>query len=234
MNGEIGPTGPLNGHDARLDPPSLVQMAASEIRNMILSGQLGPGERLLEERLTEYLGISRPPLREALRLLEHERLIVTQPRRGSTVATLTDQDVYEILTLRKALERMAVELGVPVRYPERLEACWDALAEMEKSAAAQDRASLVQNGYRFHAAIVALARHSRLEEIYASVHQQLLLCMARNLHARERHYEDLAHHVNRHRHLLELIASGDQEAVLSELAVHGEQSFVGGETSPSA
>ena len=88
---------------ARIDAPSLVLLAAEAIRKMILSGALAPGDRLIEERLTEELGISRPPLREALRLLQHEGLIETRPRRGSTVTILTDQDVYEILTLRSAL-----------------------------------------------------------------------------------------------------------------------------------
>ncbi|WP_049577232.1 GntR family transcriptional regulator [Streptomyces sp. SBT349] len=209
----------------QLNPPSLVQLAAGAIRRMILSGELGPGERLIELALTDRLGISRPPLREAMRLLEQEGLILVQPRRGATVATLTDQDVYEILTLRSALERTAVELGVPVRIPERLDACRAALGRMEEAARAEDRAALVESGYAFHASIVAVAGHRRIDEIYASLHRQLLLCMARNLHVRERYYEDLDVHVARHRHLLELIEAGDPRAVLEELAVHGERSF---------
>ena len=213
---------PGNG---QLDPPSLVQLAAGAIRKMILSGELGPGERLIELSLTERLGISRPPLREAMRLLQQEGLILVQPRRGATVTTLTDRDVYEILTLRSALERTAVELGVPVRQPERLAACRAALGRMERAAAKEDRAALVEGGYAFHASLVALAGHRRIDEIYASLHRQLLLCMARNLYVRERYYEDLDVHVARHRHLLDLVEAGDPEAVLAELSVHGERSF---------
>ena len=69
----------------RIDAPSLVHLAADAIRKMVLSGELAPGERLIEERLTEELGISRPPLREALRLLQQDGLIETRPRRGSVV-----------------------------------------------------------------------------------------------------------------------------------------------------
>ncbi|WP_460654923.1 GntR family transcriptional regulator [Kribbella endophytica] len=209
----------------QLQSPSLVQLAANAIRRMILAGELAEGERLIEERLTEQLGISRPPLREALRVLEQEGLIVTRPRRGSMVATLTDQDVFEILTLRSALERLAVELGVPVQVPARLEVAQEALLEMERCATAEDRGSLVQAGYKFHSSLVALAGHRRLEEAYASVQQQLLLCMARNLYAREHFYEDLHEHVARHRKLLDLVEAGDPAAVLAELAVHGERSF---------
>jgi DNA-binding GntR family transcriptional regulator len=211
--------------EVRIDPPSLVTLAADSIRKMILSGRFEPGERLVEERLTEHLGISRPPLREALRLLQNEGLVETRPRYGSTVATLTDQDVFEILTLRSGLERLAVELGVPVREPARLTACHEALRRMEQNARDADRGSLVENGYAFHSSIVALAGHRRLSDMYRSVQQQLLLCMARNLGTRERYHESLVEHVARHRHLLELIEAGDPQAVLAELAVHGERSF---------
>jgi DNA-binding GntR family transcriptional regulator len=96
---------------------------------------------------------------------------------------------------------------------------------MEAAALTEDRGSLVESGYAFHASIVGLAGHRRLSEMYRSVQQQLLLCMSRNLGTRERHYETLVEHVGRHRHLLELIEAGDPQAVLAELAVHGERSF---------
>jgi len=217
-----GTTTPLN---TLVHPPSLVTLAADAIRKKILSGEYAPGDRLLEERLTEELAISRPPLREALRNLENEGLIVTRPRRGAFVATLTDKDVYEILTLRSVLERMAFELGIPVRDQALLEPARAALLNMEQAARATDRGALVQAGYAFHYALVGIADHDRLNSTYASVQQQLLLCMARNLIARETYFEDLEAHVARHRYLLELVASGDREAALQELAVHGERSF---------
>jgi DNA-binding GntR family transcriptional regulator len=216
---------PLAGPLLGLQAPSLVILAANEIRKKILSGQYAPGERLIEERLTEELAISRPPLREALRLLENEGMILTRPRRGTFVSTLTDQDVYEILTLRSALERTAFELGIPVRDPALLAPARAALEEMERCAADADRGSLVQAGYVFHAALIAIAHHGRLSGIYASVQRQLLLCMSRNLIARERYYEDLQEHVARHRLLLEVVEAGDAEAALAELAAHGERSF---------
>lgn len=211
--------------DARLRSPSLVELAVDALRKRILSGELAPGERLTEERLTQEMAISRPPLREALRLLENEGLVDTRPRRGSFVATLTEQDVYEILTLRSAMERTSFELGVPVRDPALLEPARRALEEMERCAELEDRGALVQAGYAFHAGLIEIAEHRRLAEIYASVQRQVLLCMSRNLIVRERFYEDLHEHVARHRLLLERVESGDREAALAELAVHGERSF---------
>ncbi|HYP44987.1 MAG TPA: GntR family transcriptional regulator [Propionibacteriaceae bacterium] len=211
--------------DHRLRAPSLVKLAADSIRKMILAGDFAPGQRLLEERLTAQLAISRPPLREALRILENEGLITTLPRRGSTVTTLTDRDVFEILTLRSALERMAFELGIPVTRSELLDPSRAALLEMERCAAEGDRGALVLAGYAFHSALIEIADHRRLVTTYASVQQQLLLCMARNLIVREQFYEDLEQHAARHRVLLEAVESGDRDRALAELSVHGERSF---------
>lgn len=219
------PAAGAGGASLQLHSPSLVTLAVGAIRKRILAGELAPGERLAEERLTEELAISRPPLREALRLLENEGLVVSRPRHGSFVATMTDKDVYEILTLRSALERMAFELGVPVRDPSLLVPVEEALEEMERCAHEQDRGALVLAGYAFHSTLIGIAEHQRLLATYASVQQQLLLCMSRNLITRERFYEDLDQHVERHRHLLDVVRAGDTAAALAELARHGEQSF---------
>lgn len=213
---------PQNG---RIEAPSLVAMAADAVRNKILAGELAPGDRLIEERLTEELDISRPPLREALRLLETEGIIERLPRRGAIVKTLTDQDVREILAIRAALERLAFETGIPLRDDSRLDEARVALEEMERCAREEDRGNLVRAGYAFHSALIKIAGNGRLEDIYASVQQQILLCMSRNLITRERFYEGLDEHVARHRHLLELVESGDPHAALTELAAHGANSF---------
>jgi DNA-binding GntR family transcriptional regulator len=205
--------------------PSLMQVAADEMRRMILSGRLLPGERLREEQLTDLLGISRPPLREALLLLQQEGLVVRTPRRGAAVISLAAADVQEILVLRSALERVAIENGVPVVDPERLEHCRLELEGMRRCAENENRAELVEQGYAFHAAIVGLAGMSRVSAIYASLHSQLVICMAMNLYARERHYESLTEHVERHQMLLDVIEAGDPAAVLVALAEHGERSF---------
>ena len=96
-------------------PPSLSALAAEALREMVLSGDLQPGDRVIENRLTEELGISRPPLREAMRVLEQEGLIVQTPRKGAVVAPVTPHDIYEIVSLREEIEQIAVRLGVPVR-----------------------------------------------------------------------------------------------------------------------
>jgi DNA-binding GntR family transcriptional regulator len=208
-----------------LDPPSLVQLAAEAIRDMILAGEVRPGERLVEERLTQRLGISRPPLREAMRLLQREGLITVVPRRGATVTPLTPEDVWEVWTMRAALDRMAVELGVPIRDPRRLEPVRDAVAAMERAAERDDLAAVVAAGWQFHLAVASLPGHRRLLDSYRSLTMLMRLYMAMNARARQAH-ETIEEHVERHRRLLGLLEAGDREAALAELPVHGDRTFM--------
>lgn len=205
--------------------PSLVELAAGAIRRMILAGELRPGERLREEQMTAILGISRPPLREAIQMLHQEGLVERAPRRGATVVSLSPDDVQELLLLRRTLEHLAVEHGIPVRDPGRLARCRRALDAMRAAAAAGSRAELVEHGFEFHTAVIGLAGLRRVEEIYLSLDRQLLACMAMNLYIREHYYEDLIKHVERHEMLLNVIETGDRAAVLRALADHGERSF---------
>jgi DNA-binding GntR family transcriptional regulator len=88
-----------------LGATSLVELATRRLRGEILSGRLLPGERLVEEQLTRRFGISRAPLREALRLLGQQGLVEHLPRRGVRVAELSARDIDELFGLRDALER---------------------------------------------------------------------------------------------------------------------------------
>ena len=102
------PEGPLTSS-------SLVELATVRLRHEILSGSLEPGERLIEEQLTQRFGISRAPLREALRLLGQQGLVEHLPRRGVRVAELSAGDVDELFGLRDVLERHAVRSALPLR-----------------------------------------------------------------------------------------------------------------------
>ncbi|MFC7340350.1 GntR family transcriptional regulator [Saccharopolyspora griseoalba] len=208
-------------------PPSLVELAADALRRMIVGGELLCGQRIVENRLTGQLGISRPPLREALRVLEREGLVRQLPRRGAIVTPLTLHDIYEICTLRAEFERLAVRLGVPVADPARLRRCQAALAQMTAAAEAGDRPEYLQRSFEFHVSVVGLSGHRRLEESYRSLQLQMMLVMALNRRVREEH-ESLTGDVARHARLLEIVETGDPEAVLAELAAHGDRSFLEG------
>jgi DNA-binding GntR family transcriptional regulator len=194
------------------------------MRKLIISGDLRPGERLIEERLTERFGVSRPPLREALRILEQDGLVQRLPRRGAIVTPLSADDVREIYSLRWALERLALELSVPVDDLDQLQPLRDAIASMR---AAPDREALLEANWRFHFALVSLPGHRRLLATYRSLLSQLQLCMAMNLRFREQVIADPADSALRHERLLKLIEVGDVPAVLREIETHGDRSFLG-------
>ena len=206
-------------------PPSMTQLAAVALRSMILAGELSPGDRVVENQLTETLGVSKPPLREAMRVLEQEGLIVRTPRRGAVVAPLTLHDVYEIFTLRHSLERLAIDLGVPSRSPARVARCRDAYAALARAAEDGDAAAVTERGFEFHLAVVGLAGHRRIEDAYRALALQLQLCMGMNRQAR-RSRETLLGDALRHRGILELIESGDTDGLRHELVHHGDKTFL--------
>ncbi|TVY98978.1 GntR family transcriptional regulator [Trebonia kvetii] len=205
-----------------LQQPSLVELAADSLRRRILGGDLKPGERLKEEQLTEELGISRPPLREAMRLLEQEGLITKLPRYGAQVVSLTAHDIWELLTLRQSLEVLALTLAMPVSE-EGLAEPRQLLADMETCAKDNSRAGMVDAGFQFHLSLVGLAGHSRISAVYRSLQAQLQLCMAVNTEAS---HEPLPDNVARHRQLLDAIATGDLALALAALNDHGHGAYL--------
>ena len=206
-------------------PPSMAQLASDALRTMILGGELRPGERLVEARLTEELGVSRPPIREALQNLQHEGLVVQHPRRGVVVRELTRHDVYELVTLRDALEELALRLALPLRDLAQLAEVRAALTALEEAGAADaGGAPLVELGYRFHLAVVALARHERIVDSYRSLQLQLQLCMSMNVAARTD--ESPAGNAARHRVLVDVLERGDVDEALAAFSAHGHRSFL--------
>jgi DNA-binding GntR family transcriptional regulator len=209
-------------------PPSLVDFAADALRRMVIDGDLLPGDRVVENQLTKQLGISRPPLREALRVLEREGLLLQQPRKGTIVTPLTLHDVYEIFTLRHEYELLALRLAMPLTESAapRLDRVRQAVAAMEVSARVGDEGSYGPVSFEFHLSLVGLAGHRRLEDAYRSLQLQMQLCMAMNRRARVD--EDLLQDVERHRRLVDLIEAGDPAAVIAELERHGDRTFLDG------
>lgn len=207
-------------------PPSLVESIADELRRRTIAGVYRAGQRLTEEALTRELGVSRPPLREAMRMLQQEGLLTAEPRRGVMVTPLTAADVREIYSLRHALENLAIELAVPVQDESQLKPMLMAVADMRRCVRRGDRAALTLANHRFHQSLVRLAGHSRLQRAYDSLMAQLQMCMSMNLRFRESLSGTLGDVVSRHAHLVELIRDGDPQAVQRALEVHGDRSFL--------
>ncbi len=212
--------------DGELESVSLVDLAVTRLTREILSGRSDPGERLVEEQLTRRLGISRAPLREALRLLAQRGLGGRGPRRGVRVATLSDRDVRERYELRDVLERFAVRTAVPVRRESDLAGLGAALDQMREATRAGDRLAVAESHRAFHVALVALAGNRQLSVVYDSILVKLQLYMAINLRREAEEAEPLDG-VHRHERLFEAVAGGDPEAVLAVLSGHGARSYLG-------
>src|SRR5688500_18511519 len=99
-------------------PATLADVAGSRLRAAILSGALGPGDKLVEEQLCADFGIGRAPLREALRLLTQQGLVERLPRRGSRVADWSPDEILQLFALRHVLERHAIETALPLADPQ--------------------------------------------------------------------------------------------------------------------
>lgn len=209
-----------------LTPPSLVEVVATELRHRVLGGQYRPGQRLSEAALAQELGVSRPPLREAMRLLQQEGLLMSEPRRGMFVPPLMPEDVREIYSLRSALENLAIDLAMPIEDKARLQPLRDAVERMKRSVHEGDLAALTVENFEFHRALTALAGHKRLQSVYESLVGQLQMCMAMNLRFRESTIGRQEDVIERHEALIDLIEAGDPAAVKHALAHHGDQSFL--------
>jgi len=207
-------------------PPSLVESIADELRRRMIAGVYRSGERLTEEALTRELGVSRPPLREAMRLLQQEGLLTAEPRRGVVVTPLTADDVREIYSLRHALEDLAIELAVPITDESKLEPMLAALTDMRRSVRRRDRTALTLDNFRFHQSLVRMAGHARLQRAYDSLMAQLQMCMSLNLRFRESLSGNLGDVVARHARLVDLIRAGDARDVQRALAEHGDRTFL--------
>ncbi len=203
---------------------SLVELAVERLRHEILSGALPPGTRVVEESVRTRFGISRAPLREALRRLAEQGLVEHLPRRGVRVATLSPQDVAGLFEVRDVLERHAVTCALPVE-PAALDAVRRELEAMRRAAADDDAFGAAEAHRRYHAEVVRLAGKPQLSAVYEPILVRLQLHMATNLR-RERDARAPTDGVARHEVLLAALEKGDADAVVDVLATHGAQTFL--------
>ena len=120
------------------------------LRQAIPRGELKPGERLMEIKLANKLGVSRTPIREAIRKLELEGLVLMIPRRGAEVAEITEKSLNDVLEVRKALEELAVQLACERMDEEGLEALKKAAKEFEESLGSEDVTRIAEADVAYH------------------------------------------------------------------------------------
>ena len=135
---------------------------ARELRREILEGELAPGFKLRQEELARRFGISRTPVRDALRRLEAEGLVTIRSSRHATVPTLDLDEFIEVYQIRETLESLAARLAAPRMTEEILERIEQILGAMEEASRRGDVGSWVRLDYRFHHALLEPGRNKRL------------------------------------------------------------------------
>lgn len=145
----------------RLSSPTLAERSAELIRERILAGDFASGDRLVEAKIAEQLGISRGPLREALKQLASEGLVREEPRRGTFVATPTADDVRDVYDLRAAIEGRAARLVIGNGDPASLETLRRAVDGFGAAAEAGDLQKLVRADYEFHETLCRVSGKSQ-------------------------------------------------------------------------
>jgi DNA-binding GntR family transcriptional regulator len=146
------------------------------LRDAIWNGRLRPGQRLNEQWLSTEMGVSRPPLREAIRVLEQEGLVVSIPRRGAFVRRLAGQDIYEIYVVRCALEGMAAELLVASGAAEDI-AELEGMIDRVEARPGTDLRAKIDEDLQFHRRLVQLSGNGRLASMWEKQAGQLRLAL---------------------------------------------------------
>ncbi len=143
------------------------------LRDAILRGELPPGERLMEIPLSKKLGVSRTPVREAIRMLENEGLAVTFPRRGAKVAKLSEKDLDDVLEIREVLDILAISLSCDNMTEEDIRNLENAAIEFEKATKGKDVRLIVTKDEEFHKIIYDCSNNSRLVTILSNLKEQM-------------------------------------------------------------
>ncbi len=210
----------------------LGQVVIETLRRSIQRGSYRPGERLVEDRLARELGVSRIPVREALRVLASEGLVQIAPRRGASVAALSRQSVHEMIEVRATLEGLNARLAARHRAPEVVAALREVLERGNTAAARSDADALVELNDRFHDLLANAGRNEVLGELMRTLRSRttpLFASMSRR-RARDTWSEHAA--------IVKAVIAGDEDRAAELAADHvaraGDRVVAGDSIEPTA
>lgn len=196
---------------------NIAEKVTNELRSAIQSGELSPGERLVERKLADRLGVSHIPVREALTRLAEERLITREPRRGARVSQLSAQDLEEISSLRIVLEQF-MAIRVQERWNEASATRLGSIIQTMSEAAPGDITEVLRQDRLFHETLADLAEHRFLDELSGQLRGRI----AGFLHAANAALDpaEQKEHVRSHQQIVDAIASGDPDHARAVIAEH--------------
>ncbi len=203
----------------RIVKSTLDSQFAAVLRADILSGQMRPGERLTEIILAEESGLSRGTIRAALRLLVAEGLVTQVPYSGWEVARITANDIWELFTLRSALEGLGAYLAASSLTPEKAKRLKAAQTDLKRSCDGRQQSEIAHADFKLHETIIDLAAHGRLRTQYAVIGRQLELVIAMS----DALILDPAEVNEQHVPLIEAILARDAETAEQLARSHNEE-----------
>ena len=198
----------------------LREVVCESLREAIRNGVLKPGERIMEIQLAEELGVSRTPVREAIRKLELEGYVVMMPRRGTYVASMSIRDINEIFEIRTALESLSNGLAADHITDDELEHLQRLLVIIGGYIKEGNIEKIVETDVEFHDLMYHAARNERLVGIISNLRDQLTRFRTLSMSYPGRLEETL----EEHRMIVEAIASGDRKAASRAAERHMENS----------
>ncbi len=195
---------------------TLINDIADLLRQSIITGTIPPNTRLTEQDLSRQISVSRGSLREALRILESEGLVVDIPRHGFYVVSLSTRDIEEVYSLRLMLEQEALRRVMKNNTPQDLDALQDLLSHMNEAARLGDRYQVVKLDLDFHRYLWKIADHKLLLQTLEAFILKISMYLSVQTHL----YEDLIAGIADHQLLLCAIRDHDEEQALSIMSRH--------------
>ena len=193
---------------AREENVTAQELVIDAVRNAILTGILPPEARLRQEELAELFGTSRIPVREALRALEYEGLVHSEPHRGFTVTAIDADDVEEVYELRILLESQAIRLALPLVTDEDLEELESIYARMTNAKTPDDALAARE---RFYIRLYSISGRPRLVGLIVRLRQEV---------ARALRWPTLQQATSIHDHFFDAVRTGDAERAVAQLSGH--------------
>jgi len=197
---------------------SIADLAKGHIQVWIIKGEYQPGQQLKEEEIATRLDISRPPVREAFKMLEGEGLVIRKPRRGVFVTEMTEKDVWEAYTLKAALYELALELAMSSISEIQIQELETVVRRMESCVQIQpvDLLGYQEHHRDFHNQIMVISGHRRLQKIAASIHNQVSRFSYKSLQNKK--HLDVS--VRYHRQILDAIKRRDNHRACKLMKEH--------------
>lgn len=206
---------------ARLAPvaaPLLIDETARVLRELIVDGTIAPGSRLSERQLGEKLGVSRTPLREALRLLAGEQLVDLSPRRGASVTKLDPETIEHVFRVLDSLERLAIELACVAMDDEAIAGVSDLHDRMRRYYEKRDKRRFFAINQEFHEAILRGSGNPVLERTYRGLSGQVRRARYMSLNTEE----EWASAVREHERIVDALVKRDVAKASRALSAHIE------------